>query len=146
MPTLSQLIPQKIRTRIPYEYIDEEGKIIQKTITVFNPQVHQLEFLYLNTAGKSYQECFPFLLKELTDIKIDITDEEQFANIFAYFSTPLASLQNELMDILVEINVYVRSNLAEINELNYERKAWYLALDQEKKELIKNFVKVKNDL
>lgn len=135
MSALSHLMPQKIRTKIPFHYTDKTNQYIEAYITVFNPQLTQLEILLNISSEKSQQDSFLTLVKELTDLEIDISEKE--LSVFEeYFSNTAATLKLELFTILAEVRFYAFKLVDRFLSLEEEKRAFYLAANPEMSKLL----------
>lgn len=123
-------MPQKIRTKIPFTYTDETNHTVVDYITVFNPQLTQLERLLNIASDKSQEDAFLTLVKELTDLEIDISVKE--LSVFEeYFSDTVATLKLELFSILAEVRYYAFQLVDSFLSLKEEKRAFYLSANPE---------------
>lgn len=136
MAKLSQIMGKKLRKVIPFFYQDNEGKLIEDKIEIYNPTQKQLEKIheqYKNKNELTEEDFFYFLLNELTDLEIDM-DKDKFVEFMKYYNDVFEAVKLELTEILYEIVLGGYEKIEKLIDMPEDRRIKILALNPELRE------------
>lgn len=132
MPKLSQIVPKKVRTEIPFYYY-ENGELKQDSIKVYSPEVSKVVDIQKEISGKSNEEVFLILVREFTDLEIDMQIDE-FKEFASYFGDTYNALQSEVMSIINEISLFSYEQVEKLFDMPDEKRDKLLAVSPELRE------------
>ncbi len=134
---LSQLIPEvnedgrSIRATIPV-FINNNGKIISEKVTIYNLDDDTVKKITEELKDtEDQQKIFLTLVKYATDICVDDTNLEHFANFLTVFNETNKQIQMEIAEMWTEVNIVGMDAIQKFMSLDDSKKAKHILLNPE---------------